>query len=350
MQFPPLAMAERDTNWQAVPLFLLLLAALVLCALILYPFLPSLTGAVVLAVTTRRPYLWLRAKIRNRTLSAAAALILVLSSIIIPLQFLVQYLLRNTFKWIEFLRHGRAQRGLDVLLDRFPAINTAVERAADVMTLSDAVQKFAGFASGHLAGVLSNSLAAITQLVIMLFLLFFLYLDGEIAAAFFASLLPLDRSETKAFVTRLEETILATVLGRLVVAATQGVIAGLAFALLGVRAAVVLGLLSAMLGLVPPFGAYLVWLPVAIWFAATGHWVKMAILLAVGTLVISTVDNFLYPALVGSQLRQHPASVFLSLLGGVWLFGIAGLVLGPLTFSAAGSLLDIWRARHPAPA
>ena len=111
------------------------------------------------------------------------------------------------------------------------------------------------------------------------------------------------------------------------------------------HAAVVLGLLTAVAGMIPPFGAYIVWLPVAAWLAITGHWIRMAILLGVGSLIISTLDNFLYPVLVGSQLRQHTVSVFLSLLGGVWLFGVAGLVLGPLTFSATEALLAIWKAR-----
>jgi predicted PurR-regulated permease PerM len=345
MQHLPRPAGAEETRSKTIVLFLIVLGILVLCALILYPFLPAITGAVVLAVVTRRPYLWWRARVRNPSLAAATALMAVISSIVVPLQFLVQYLVRSSIIGADRLRDGRAQRSLDLLLQRFPSIARAIERSADVMTLGDAIQKLAGFLSSHLGGVVSNSLGAITQLVIMLFLLFFLYQDGEGAVAFFKSLLPLTKTETDSLVDRLEETIHAIILGRLLVAGTQGVVAGIAFAALGVHAAVILGLLSGTLGLVPPFGAYLVWAPVAVGFAATGHWVKMAILVGVGTLVISTVDNFLYPALVGSQLRQHPASIFLSLLGGVWLFGIMGIVLGPLTFSAAGALLDIWRTR-----
>ena len=339
---------EEETRWKTAALFLLTLAVLSVCALILYPFVPAITGAVVLAVITRKPHLWLRAKIRNRTAAAATALLAVTISIIAPVLLLVQYLVRNAIAGAAMLQDGRAQRSLDTLLDRFPGITATIERSSEFMTLGNAGQKLAGFVTSHLAGALSNSLAAVSQIVIMLFLLFFLYRDGEVAVTFLTHLLPLTEAETDSLLERLGETIRATVLGRLLVAITQGTVAGAVFGLLGVHAAVILGLLTAVVGLVPPFGAYVVWLPVAVWLAVTGHWVKMAILLVVGSLVISTLDNFLYPALVGSQLRQHTASVFLSLLGGVWLFGIAGLVLGPLTFSATEALLAIWKTRTSA--
>jgi predicted PurR-regulated permease PerM len=341
--------AEEDAKWKTLTLFLILLVVLGLCALILYPFVPAITGAIVLAVVTHRPLVWCRAKIRNRTLAAVAALFVVISSIIVPVQFLIQYLVRKTIIGAEMLRDGRVQLALDRLLDRFPAIGRMLERSADVMTLPQAAQKLSGFAAANAAHLFTLPVTAITQIVIMLFLLFFLYRDEEAALSFLAYLLPFTKSETDALVTRLAETIRATVLGRLVIGLTQGVVAGVAYGLLGVHAAVILGLLSGMFGLVPPFGAYVVWLPVAIYFGATGHWVKMAILAAVGSLVISTLDNFLYPALVGSQLRQHTVSIFLSLLGGVWLFGVPGLVLGPLTFTATATLLDIWRARTNTP-
>ena len=83
--------------------------------------------------------------------------------------------------------------------------------------------------------------------------------------------------------------------------------------------------------MVPSFGAFVVWLPVAMYLAATHHWVQAAILVAVGSVIISTLDNFLYPVLIGTQLRLHTVQVFLSILGGIWLFGVSGMVLGPIT-------------------
>ncbi|HVT98483.1 MAG TPA: AI-2E family transporter [Acidobacteriaceae bacterium] len=345
MREAPRPDSEDRTNWKTAALFLLTLAVLSVCGLILYPFLAGITGAVVLAVVTRQPHHWWRKKIRSRTAAAVTSLLLVTISIIAPVLLLVDYLARQVASGAAKLEDGWVQRSLDALLERFPQIATAIEHSSEFMTLGEAAQKVIGYATSHLGAVLSNSLGAVSQVVIMLFLLFFLYRDEEVAVGFLRRLMPLTESETRLLVGRIGETIRATVLGRLVVALVQGTVAGTVFALLGVHGAVILGLLTATVGLVPPFGAYIVWLPVAAWFAINGHWVKMAILLAVGSLIISTLDNFLYPALVGTRLRQHTAAVFLSLLGGVWLFGLPGLVLGPLLFSAAEALLSIWRAR-----
>lgn len=336
---------SEASSWKTGALFLLTLAVLGLCGLILYPFVPGITGAIVLAVITRRPFHWWRLRIRNRTMAALSALLLVTVSIIAPLLLLAQYLVRHALQGAQMLQDGRAERGLEALADRFPQIATAIEHSSEFIALGDAAQRFAGFIGSHLMGFVSNSLAAAAQIVIMLFLLFFLYRDEEVLGGFLHHLLPLRQTETDALIKRLGETIRATVLGRLLIATVQGTVAGAVFGFLGIHAAVILGLLTAVFGLVPPFGAYMVWLPVAGWFAFTGHWIKMAILLGIGSLIISTLDNFLYPVLVGSTLRQHTVSVFLSLLGGVWFFGIAGLVLGPLTFSAAESLLALWKSR-----
>ncbi len=340
---------DNATAWKTAALFLLTLGVLAVLGFMLYPFVPAITGAVVLAIITRAPQRWWRGKIRNRTVAALTALFLVTISIIAPVLLLVRYLVGHAINGVEMLQDGRGQRSLDALLHRFPQIGVTIEHSSEFITLEETVQKLSGFIASHLVGLLSNSFAAIGQIVVMLFLLFFLYRDGEVAVSYFSRLLPLTEAETNALMQRLGETIRATVLGRFLVASVQGTVAGAVFAFLGVHTAAILGFLTVVVGLVPPFGAYIVWLPVAAWFAMTGHWIRMAIVVAIGSLIISTLDNFLYPMLVGSHLRQHTVSVFLSLLGGIWLFGIAGLVLGPLIFSATEALLVIWRSRMDNP-
>lgn len=336
--------ADR-TTWKSAALFMVTLALLTVCGLMLYPFLPAISGAIVLAIVIRRPYQWWRTKIRNRTVAASSALLLVTISIIGPVLLLLQYLIRLTINGAEMLQSGQVHRGFDALLNRFPQVGKTLGTSSEFLTFGEAVQKLAGFAVSHLVSLLSNSVAVVGQIVIMLFLLFFLFRDQDIALGLLSRLLPLSEAESKAFGRRLGDTIWATVLGRLAVAIAQGTVAGAVFAALGVHAAVILGLLTAIVAMLPPFGPYIIWLPVAVWFAMSGHWIKMAILLAVGALIISTLDNFLYPVLVGSRLRQHTVSVFLSLLGGIWLFGLPGLVLGPLVFSATEALLTIWKLR-----
>lgn len=337
--------AGDQTGWTTTAFFLLTVIVLVVSGLMLYPFLPSITGAVVLAALTHRPHRWLAGRIRNSTAAASCSLILVSISIITPALLLSQYFGRQAIAGVQILQDGRGKRTFDAVVERFPKIAGVIERSSEVITLGDALQRTAELVGSRLIDVLSNSVAAVSQIVIMLFLLFFLYRDEEALTRSFSRLLPLTSSETKVLMQRLGDTLSATVVGRLAVATIQGVVAGAFFAFLGIPAAAVLALLTIVLGLIPPFGPYLVWFPVAVWLGVTDHWIKMAVLLSAGVLIISSLDNFLYPVLVGTHLRQHTAFVFLSILGGISLFGISGVIIGPLIFSASEALLAIWRGR-----
>ena len=337
--------APVQFTWRSISLFIVTIGILALCLLMLRPFTPAIVGAVVLAVVTRRPHRWLRRKIGNPTGTASVALLLATLSIIVPSLFLVQIIGQYAIAAARLLQSGRIEQRLDIFLGQYPHLSSVLQRSSEVLSLSQAAQKSAEFLAGSLVAMLSGSVAALTQTIIMLFLLFFLYRDEEAALRFLYNLFPLVDSETHYLLQRIEETIRATFLGHFVVAAIQGLVAGAMFAALGIRDAAILGVITAIVAIVPYFGAYVVWAPVAIYFAMTGHWIRMAILIAVGSLIISTLDNFLYPMLVGAQLRQHTISIFLSLLGGIWLFGISGLVLGPVIFSAGESLLAIWKER-----
>jgi predicted PurR-regulated permease PerM len=101
----------------------------------------------------------------------------------------------------------------------------------------------------------------------------------------------------------------------------------------------------ALLSVLPAFGAAIVWVPAAIYLALDGDLTRAGILAAWGMLVMGLVDNLLYPMLVRNRLRLHTVPVFISILGGLFVFGAAGLVLGPVVLAIAVALLDIWRRR-----
>jgi predicted PurR-regulated permease PerM len=97
--------------------------------------------------------------------------------------------------------------------------------------------------------------------------------------------------------------------------------------------------------MIPAFGAFLVWGPIAIYLGFNGHWGKAALLAIWGGLIVSTIDNILYPILIGGHLRAHTATILLSILGGIAVFGPIGIILGPVLFTIAATLLDIWHVR-----
>lgn len=145
------------------------------------------------------------------------------------------------------------------------------------------------------------------------------------------------------------DTIHATVFGTVTVAAVQGLLGGLIFWWLGLPAPILWGAVMALLAIVPVLGAFVVWLPVAIFLAASGHWGQAVILTLWGTVVAGLIDNLLYPILVGKRLRLHTVPVFLAIVGGLAVFGAAGVILGPVILALT---TPSWRsgvaARPPA--
>jgi predicted PurR-regulated permease PerM len=337
--------SRQEPPWKQITLFLVTLGVLILCALLLQPFFTAIVGAIVLAVVTRSPYNWLTSKIKNRSLCAALALILVTLAVIVPTFFLAQEIGKQAFATINAFRAGAHQDKITSFIANRPELAARIEAFTSSIDLNNAARSTAAYLGGNIAGFLGNSVRIITQLVVMLFLLFFLFRDRAVALASLRALLPLRDDETDELIDKVGDTILATALGRLTIAAVQGVLAGLAFWVLGVPGVILWAFTLSVCAMIPAFGSFLVWGPVAIYLGLNGHWGKAALLAIWGGLIVSTIDNILYPILVGSHLRAHTVTILLSVLGGIALFGPIGIVLGPVLFTLATTLLDIWHTR-----
>lgn len=155
---------------------------------------------------------------------------------------------------------------------------------------------------------------------------------------------PLDRERSERLLATARDAIFATLYGNVGVSLVQGALGGLAFAVLGVPSAIFWGVVMAFLSLAPLVGAAVVWLPASVILIVQGEVVRGVLLLLFGLGVISSVDNFVRAMIVGGRTELHPLAVFLSVLGGVGLFGAAGVFLGPVLFVVAVSLLEMVRS------
>lgn len=177
------------------------------------------------------------------------------------------------------------------------------------------------------------------SLGVMLYLLFFLFRDGAALAARIRNASPLTDRHTDQILDRFASVMKATVRGNVIIAAIQGVIGGLTFWMLGIDAALLWGALMAVLSLLPAVGAGLIWVPAAGYLLLVGEYLDGSVLIAVGTLVISTIDNLLRPPLVGKDSRLPDYAVLISTLGGLSLIGMNGFVIGPLI---AALFVAVW--------
>jgi predicted PurR-regulated permease PerM len=137
----------------------------------------------------------------------------------------------------------------------------------------------------------------------------------------------------------------ATLYGTVAVAAVQGTLGGLIFWWLGLPTPLLWGLVMGLLAIIPVLGAFVIWVPAAIFLALDGSWGKALILTGWGAVVIGGIDNLLYPMLVGDRLRLHTIPAFVAIVGGLILFGPSGLLLGPLAVTATVFFLELWQVR-----
>ena len=347
----PLSSDAHDQGWFSRERVLLLalglatLLALYVCYLIVQPFIPAITIAVAAAVATRRPQLWLRGRLHSRTAAAAVGVLLVAGLIVVPLSLLITYLVRQIIVSIHELQAGGGLSEWRSIVHLPAPVSRALDWVQENLDLQSQLTEIGQSLASQAGNVLAGSINLLTQLVIMLFVLFFLYRDRESALHALRHLVPLSDREARDIGARIENTILAIVNGSLTVAFVQALLAGVMYTVLGVPLSAIWACATFIVALIPMFGTFMVWGPVALFLVLSGSWVKAVILVAWGALAVSCVDNLLYPYLVGDRLRLHTIPTFFAILGGIQLFGPVGLILGPVALAVTIGLLDIWRSR-----
>jgi len=150
-----------------------------------------------------------------------------------------------------------------------------------------------------------------------------------------------DRYETMLY-ERFTSTTRATLKGTLLVGLVQGSLGGIVFYLAGVQGALIWGLIMAAASIVPALGSSIVWLPAGIIALALGNVWQGLMILILGAFLISTIDNLLRPKLVGKDIQMHPLLVLFSTLGGIFWFGISGVVIGPVIAALFLAVISIY--------
>jgi predicted PurR-regulated permease PerM len=271
--------------------------------------------------------------------------LLVACLIFVPLVLLITYIVQQIIAGVHQLQASGGLTEWRTIVEFPPSIKRALDWAEANLNLQAGLQRVGQMLVGQAGGLLAGSVTVITQVVFVLFVLFFLYRDGEMAMRGLRKMVPLSDEEATRMFRRIEDTILATVNGSLTVAFIQAMLAGIMYTALGVPASVIWAATTFIAALLPVFGTVLVWGPISLFLLLSGSWVKALILVAWGGLAVGTIDNILYPYLVGGRLRLHTLPTFFAIVGGVGVFGPAGLILGPVVLAVTIGLLDVWHRR-----
>lgn len=325
-------------------LLLLTGIALYLCWLLTRPFLTGIAWALALAVVANPLHHWFGRWLRPNPAALLSVLAIVLV-LLAPGALLIQTALDETSGGLKAIGQNFSSVRLQETAERYPVVGNAVDWLAARFDLNQELKRAAGSLGSQASAALGGSARLVTGIVIMLVALFYFLRDHKNLLQYLRRLVPLSDAETDQLFHRVSETIHATLYGNVVVKLVQGILGGAMFWVLGLPAPVLCGFAMAMFAMLPVVGTSLIWGPAAIYLLIQGSWVKALVLTVWGSLVVSLIDNLLYPILIANGLRLHTLGILISILGGLVAFGLAGIVLGPVILASTVALLGVWRNR-----
>lgn len=215
--------------------------------------------------------------------------------------------------------------------------------------IQTSIQKITGFIIENFSNFLTVIPAFLFNLLVMAFIIYYLLLDGEAITRRIKNILPLKEIHKQHVIQRFHDTTYAVFYGNISVALIQGIAGAIGFIILGIPSPILWGVVMALFALVPYFGTAIIWLPAALNLIFIGYLqndtsstVRGIVLIIYGVLVISSMDNFLKPKIIGAKAKVHPVLVLLGVLGGLSLFGLVGLILGPIMLALLMTLVEIY--------
>jgi predicted PurR-regulated permease PerM len=349
--------AEELVHWRAsqnlppIGLFALLVATLIglyVCYLLLQPFIAALTWALAIAVLTTPAHQAIESRLKYPNLAAAISVILLVLLVMLPLYWVGQRLVPELSNGLMLVQGELASGDLLQKLKASPWLERlagAIEPRVDFASiLSNATTWLTNLG----ASIVRESMSNLLTMLLTFYLLFYFLRDRREALRYARLLSPLTEAETDRLFVKVSDTIHGVLFGTVIAAGVQGLLGGIAFWLLGLSNPLLWGMVMGLLAVIPVLGAFVVWVPAAVYLALTGEWGKAALLTAWGGIVVGGVDNILHPVLAGGRVRMHTIAMFIAIVGGLIVFGASGLILGPLALAITMSLLEVWRGRMPA--
>ncbi len=342
--------ANNGNDWsprqhvQTLVLLLLTALGVYLCYRMTLPFIAALAWALALAVLFAPMQRWLERKFQQATLAALTSVLVIALIVVVPAVMVGQQLLQQAAQGAILIEAKVTAGEWRRVVKAYPRLEPLANSIEEQLDLPGTAKSVATGLSSYAGGLVKGSLLQLLGVALTFYLLFFFLRDRNAALMAIRRLSPLDSRQMDRLFARVDDTITATVYGTLTVSAVQGLLGGLMFWWLGLSAALLWGLVMAVIAVLPVLGAFVVWVPAALFLLLEGSWGKALILALWGMFGVGTVDNLLRPILVGNRLKLHTVMAFLSVVGGLIVFGTAGLILGPVALTVTTVLLEVWGA------
>ena len=321
--------------------FIITVIAFILFSLFLvHSFLIAIISGILLAYIFYPVYKFMRKTIIGQNAAAFLTILSVILIFMIPLFFTANALIGQSialFQQIRELDLSNIEEKIPESLRGSVEFDTYVKDALNKLTLS-----LARGTSDFLVSLPKKLL----EFFVMFFVMFYMLKEGKELAEKIRMHIPLKEHYRRHVAEKFNSVVYATIYGIVITAIVQGAIGAIGLWIFGVPSPLLWGLVMTILAMIPFVGPAFVWLPAALFKLAVGESFNGIGLLLYGILIVSTIDNVIRPKIIGSKGKVHPALVLLGVLGGLEVFGLLGIIIGPLILAISAVFLSLYVDEH----
>jgi len=332
-------MEFTDKDFRRLAVLFLLLALAILVFVLIRPIVLSILAGLILAYALFPVYKIISKKIKNKTLAASLVCLLVIILIVVPIYFIAPIMIDQIF---ELFKYSQTLNIQGFIRSVFPSAQEPfiVQMTTTFGSLSSQISSAS---LNFLVSFLLEIPTLLFHLVIVAFVFFYALRDSDRLANFMDALSPLNKVQEKKLVQQFKGITNSVVYGQILVGLVQGITAGIGFFVFGIPNALLLTVFAVVLSVIPILGPFLVWIPVVIYLFIKGSTTLGIIFLIYNITIVSNIDNLLRLYLVSRKTNLSQVIVLIGMVGGLFIFGIIGLILGPLILAYFITFLNAYK-------
>ena len=330
--------------------------------LLIKPFIVPILTSFVVAYLFYPFYKWMEKRIENKMISSILVSVIIILLITIPGFLVLQTLTKEAYVTYFIAKQKIFDSGIngnlfEVCKESESVLCSVISEAKNYWRdpqfqyyLQDGIKKMADFTIETISVFIFTIPRRILDIFIIFFMIYYLFKDGDLIIRKLKELIPLKKKHQDLLYNKIKSVSYAIVFGSFVVALIQGALGTLGFYIFGIPSPILWGIVMAFFAFLPfMIGTAIVWVPAGLILLFDGYlagnpdliWKGIGLLLY-GSLVISTVDNFIRPKIIGNKGKTHPIIILIGVFGGLALFGFIGIVIGPLILAILLSFAQIY--------
>ena len=333
-----------ENNFKDMIIVAAIIGLFILAFLVLKSVILSIAWGGLLAYIFYPIYKWTVKKIKNKNSSAVLMCILLVLIILVPAIIILNSLISQAINFYLILQN------LDLLKlfkNIFPSSITSLTFSETfAKSLSSFIPNALSYFIDQASEFALNIPIILLQFFIVIFVFFFALRDGEKVINYIKSLSPFTKDIEDKFLNQFKDVTNSVLFGQIVAGVVQGAVAGVGYFVVGVPYALLLTILTMFFAIIPFVGAWTIWVPIDIYLFASGRTGAGIGLLIYGLLIVSLIDNFMRIIIVSKRTKISTAVIIVGMIGGLFVFGILGLVLGPLILSYVILIVDLYRPKE----